>query len=301
MTGIHRFWRLSGSLAAAASSVGKAESRCERRSDEEHYRKEGFVIIRGALPQTCTRVLRRQFEAKLHTDLTSMRYQLSRVLSTSAIHSPYQRHSIVADLSEDMANALTRILSDHTEFYRHILLSPPDECELVTLGAIVSLPGSESQDVHPDIGQTNCSLVTSFVALQDIDAAMGPTSVYPGTHSEEFHALVRSMPSGAPAGIPAEGFDSYSGRSIDELAPQGVREVTLREGDMLVMDARIHHFGSANTSDRPRYLMQLSLLSSSLKSGGGKLPQRPLGFVYHLDKADEGKTMADFVCQERLL
>lgn len=220
---------------------------------------------------------------------------MQRLFSTSAIHSPYQRHSIVASLSADMSGALTHILSLNAEFFGRILRAPHDECELVTLGAIVSLPGSESQNVHPDIVHANCSLVTSFIALQDVDAAMGPTTVYPGTHTEDFHALARSMRSSAPAGVPAEGFDNYSVRSIDELAPKTARQIVLREGDMLVMDARIYHFGSANESDADRYLMQVSLLSSSRKSSDGKLPVRPLGFVYHLDEAAKGKTMADFV------
>lgn len=253
------------------------------------------MVIRGALPCTSTCAIRSQLEAKLNADLTTRRYQLQRLFSTSAIHSPHQRHSIVANLSVEMTEALTHILGKHTELFGGILLAPQDECELVTLGAIVSLPGSENQDVHPDIGQANCSLVTSFVALQDIDASMGPTTVYPRTHTEDFHVLARGMRSIAPSGVPAEGFDSYSARSIDELAPETAREVILREGDMLVMDARIYHFGSANTSDKERYLMQLSLLSSSQKSGGGKLPVRPLGFVYHIDEAAKGKTMADFV------
>lgn len=295
MTGRRRFLCLASSLAAAALPRSTAESRCEKRSNNKHYCEDGFVVIRGALPRTKTCVIRSQLEAKLHADQSSRRYQIQRVLGTSAIHSPHQRHSIVANLSVDMAEALTHILSENAELFGRILLAPHDECELVTLGAIVSLPGSESQGVHPDIGHVNCSLVTCFVALQDIDSSMGPTTVYPGTHTEDFHVLARSMRSSAPAGVPAEDFDSYSARSIDELAPEKPREVILREGDMLCMDAKIYHFGSANTSDRERYLMQVSLLSSPHKSGCGKLPARPLGFVYHLDEAAKGKTMADFV------
>ena len=59
--------------------------------------------------------------------------------------------------------------------------------ELVELGAIVSLPGAACQQPHSDIAaEADCLLLTCFVALQDVDEAMGPTRIWPGTHTQAF-------------------------------------------------------------------------------------------------------------------
>jgi len=61
------------------------------------------------------------------------------------------------------------------------------------LAGLISDPGAESQRVHPDtvFQENGCPLYTCFVALQDTEAAMGPTHFVRGSHCAAAHASLR--------------------------------------------------------------------------------------------------------------
>ena len=86
-------------------------------------------------------------------------------------------------------------------------------------------------------------LLTCFVALEDIDPAMGPTHVWPETHTPAFH---RSMQEEGPL--------VFRHRRSVAIAP-------MRCGDCMLMDSRLWHCGGANVSQSPprrRHLLVLS-------------------------------------------
>lgn len=291
-------------FAAAVAAALPQQSSYEVRLRKEAYQRDGFIVIRNALPNVTTRAIRSQLERQLHTNLASTAYSFLRLFDTVA--SPWHRHCVVPPLSADLASALMHVLTEQRELYTSLLEAPCDQCELVELGAIVSLPGAQCQEVHKDIGQVNCSLLTSFVALQDIDTTMGPTTIYAGTHTAEFHACVklkRIFAAGvvySPIGVDVD----VSVDPIEELAEGPPLACTLLEGDLVLMNAKVHHFGGANQSAMPRYLMQFSLLSAmgctceqSICTCDRKLV-RPAGFTYQLDKSAVGRTMADFIRPE---
>lgn len=290
----------AATIAAAVSSRNRRSSRCEERS-KEAFQRDGFVVIRNALPNESTRAIRSELEKQLHANLASTSYNYLRIFDTVA--SPWNRHCVVPPLSAVVESALMNILTGYKELYTSLLEAPCGECELVELGAIVSLPGAQSQDVHKDIGQGDCSLVTTFVALQDIHTAMGPTTIYPGTHTPEFHARVklkRICAAGvvySPIGMDVD----VEVDPIEELAEDAPVACILREGDIVLMNAKVHHFGGANQSAIPRYLLQFSLLSAmgctceqNTCACDRKLV-RPAGFTYQLDESATSKTMADFI------
>ena len=69
------------------------------------------------------------------------------------------------------------------------------DAELYELAALISLPGSARQPVHPDTPivagkgtDEGATILTAFCAVQDIDETMGPTIFLPGTHNAEAHA-----------------------------------------------------------------------------------------------------------------
>ena len=70
---------------------------------------------------------------------------------------------------------------------------------------------------------------------------------------------------------------------------------TLREGDVVVMDAKVIHQGTANISNSIRALMQFSFLGAKAGSKQGATVLRPQGFTYHLDDSASGMTFGDFV------
>jgi Phytanoyl-CoA dioxygenase (PhyH) len=67
-----------------------------------------------------------------------------------------------------------------------------DQAVLYELSCMISDPGSHRQVVHPDNpvlpDRIEPTLLTCFIALQDIDVTMGPTIFIPGTHTAIAHA-----------------------------------------------------------------------------------------------------------------
>ena len=72
-----------------------------------------------------------------------------------------------------------------------------------------------------------------LVALQDVDAAMGPTMFWPHTNTREWH--VQYMLRG----------DELEGLLAETPHSRGL----LRAGDAVLYDTRILHCGAANTTD----------------------------------------------------
>ena len=135
-----------------------------------------------------------------------------------------------------------------------------DAAELFDLSAVVADPGAAEQPLHPDQAWTDAAtVVTVFVALQDVAPDMGPTLFVPGTASRPRRDL-------------------------------GQRVALLDAGDAAVFDARISHAGAANGSARRRVLFYVSFKAAGARAGatssesGGSL----LGAV-----SKRGFTLAD--------
>mmetsp|Transcript_3380 Transcript_3380/g.5559 ORF Transcript_3380/g.5559 Transcript_3380/m.5559 type:complete len:390 (-) Transcript_3380:41-1210(-) len=136
------------------------------------------------------------------------------------------------------------------------LLGP--DAVLYELSCLISDPGSQRQVVHPDnpvVQQANLlgnepTLLTCFVALQDVDMDMGPTVWIPKTHTKDAHEYFRDE---TPAG---EGEDSPKDRILRK-SPHKLG--LLRKGSCAIFDSRLLHCGSANRSkDTSRALFYFS-------------------------------------------
>jgi hypothetical protein len=140
------------------------------------------------------------------------------------------------------------------------------EAILCECSVLSSDPGAAAQPVHCDTSFQGADptapiarLVTVFVALQDVDASMGPTLLFPRTHTQDAHHQLWLQPKS----------------DCPPLLRDHPRELAvLAAGDALVMDSRLWHQGGANRSDRRRSLFVLSFLSA-----GGS---RPRGSTYSL-------------------
>jgi len=119
------------------------------------------------------------------------------------------------------------------------------DAELYEFSCLVSDPGSDRQVIHPDIAHQGKEqqkrtgpLVTCFVALQDIDATMGPSEFLPGTNTAEAHELLNNP----------ETRDAM-------LAERPTKLGLLKQGDCSIFDATTLHAGLANRSaDKRRCL-----------------------------------------------
>lgn len=102
--------------------------------------------------------------------------------------------------------------------------------ELYELAAVITNPGSDRQQVHPDLPFRKVApLYVIFLALQDTTEAMGPTTFLLGTHTKKER----------------DKFDNYQLKD-EQLANAKPRLALLKKGDAVLFDARILHCGNAN-------------------------------------------------------
>mmetsp|Transcript_33358 Transcript_33358/g.64352 ORF Transcript_33358/g.64352 Transcript_33358/m.64352 type:complete len:368 (-) Transcript_33358:295-1398(-) len=115
-----------------------------------------------------------------------------------------------------------------------------NDAELYEMAAIVSAPGAAPQVVHADTEWTDIPcLFTAFVALQDVESAMGPTCFIRRSHTEAMHAR----------------FDE-EGEAF--LASSDARAALLDCGDAALYDSRLLHAGGRNRAQTTRVLFYVT-------------------------------------------
>lgn len=116
------------------------------------------------------------------------------------------------------------------------------EGELHELACVITAPGAAPQVVHADADWgARATMYTAFVALQDVDADMGPTRFLRGTHTAEAHAALYERE-----------------RPADVIACADARLAVLRTGDATVYDRRLLHAGASNRSNATRSLFYVT-------------------------------------------
>ncbi|KAJ8605388.1 hypothetical protein CTAYLR_002406 [Chrysophaeum taylorii] len=142
-------------------------------------------------------------------------------------------------------------------------------------------PGSFRQPIHSDTPfQRVPPLYASFVALQDVDLDMGPTTFLPGTHTETDARL---------------DFDvgMLDGRRDAMLAKAKPKFALLEAGDLVIFDMRVLHFGAANHPDKGATRIFLNLTFRNPRANADNLGHIPCirpGFVNRF-------TLRDIRCQ----
>ena len=141
---------------------------------------------------------------------------------------------------------------------------------LYELSCLISDNGSNRQVVHPDTPCTSdddeAVLYTCFIALQDIDLSMGPTTWLPETHTTKAHDLFK---------------DDYVPASSGESSKDKLLRTTpsvlgvLPKGSCAIFDSRLLHCGGANTSDTSRALFYFSFKNSKIGYPGNPASIRP--------------------------
>jgi hypothetical protein len=107
--------------------------------------------------------------------------------------------------------------------------------EFYELAAVITDPGSSRQKIHPDLPfKKDAPLYVVFLALQDVNEAMGPTSFLLKTHTDKENR-------------------KFYNPSIEvrdkQISSADHRVSTLKKGDAVVFDARVLHCGNANDSE----------------------------------------------------
>jgi hypothetical protein len=136
-----------------------------------------------------------------------------------------------------------------------VLAKGSESCTLYELSCLISHPGSQRQNVHPDHpfviptehdGRDNTRqeplALTCFVALQDIHPDMGPTIWIPGTHNRiDVHDRFQRRR--------VEDLYCESGLSPKDQLLRDAEVVVglLPKGSCAIFDSRLLHCGTANT------------------------------------------------------
>jgi ectoine hydroxylase-related dioxygenase (phytanoyl-CoA dioxygenase family) len=134
---------------------------------------------------------------------------------------------------------------------------------LYELSCMMSDPGSQRQVVHPD---TPCSsaneepvLYTCFVALQDVQLDMGPTTWLPGTHTVDNHRIFRDEST-------PDGQEENNKDKLLRTQPSVIG--LLPKGSCGIFDSRLLHCGGANTSPTSRAIFYISFKSPKITNPG---------------------------------
>ena len=214
--------------------------RCDARALVDTLRRDGFVVIRSALPRSVCDAVRGQLEGEL-----------------DPAGGENRRVTVPLGADHSAMGALACLVAANASFF---LAAFSGEGTLRTLQTIVGLPGASAQHIHSDIdGDRDVFYCNGFVALQDVAAVNGPTAFFAGTHTTEFHAARQEFTKCRATMGEATRVDSPD----DPLASAPRRALLLGAGDLVVFDAKVHHQGTANTSPQRRYLLQFSFLSGA--------------------------------------
>ena len=138
--------------------------------------------------------------------------------------------STFCDKKHVLADALQELLGEDGTLrfiYENIVTL---KGEFYELAAVITDPGSTRQKVHPDLPfQDTAPLYVIFLALQDVDESMGPTSFLLRTHTAKANVI----------------FNDPSQKD-EQLSTADCRLSTLKKGDAVLFDARVLHCGNAN-------------------------------------------------------
>ena len=222
-------------------------------------REQGVVLFENALNPSKAADLRAHCEATLEAATASVEAgKSSEREHFGAVLARHARYDLKLSLeSPIVSNALSEALGAIAPVIREALGDGGD-CDpfLAELGAIRSTRGAPRQPLHADTRLSDADgppeLLTAFIALQDIDVSMGPTTFLPRTHVDaDAHAALR-----AP---------ETKERLLLGHAGSGRRLGVMNAGAITLYDSRLLHAGGANESPRVRWLLYAGFCRSRLR------------------------------------
>ena len=212
---------------------------------------EGAVHLGGVLAPELADALRDDIDERLGAAGTSVRLGGAK-----------NRFDLKLELAGHMRAAVMDAL--HRGGLASVLMEVAPDAFLAELGVLVSFPGAPRQPIHPDTVCTGSAderpIYTTFVALQDVTDAMGPTTIIPGTHN-------------LPAHEELCGIEEDTHRAL--LLERPSFDATMRKGDAVIFDSRTLHCGGENSVEGGTRRAQLYVSVQSPVPGASALPPAP--------------------------
>ena len=205
---------------------------------EALFRKHGTLFLKGAfdrsLIEQVAEACARKYQSFCRKELRKRDAMVGerRYMVTVDVKKPFSDPSLYAN--QNLMPLLERLLSSHLR--------------IVSFGIVVALPGADNQPIHLDHpplfglheGAKDLPVwaTTLVVPLVELDPEIGPTAIWPGTHTspDRIERLEQLMK--AP---------DYSSAETPNT----------QLGDAYMMDYRLIHGGLANRSERVRPILYL--------------------------------------------
>ena len=223
--------------------------------------EQGVVRINGALSTTAAAAAL----AHINDELSKAREAANENMAEETkrfgdVLARTRRFDLKLNLDPPVKQALEEVLVPLTPLVADKL---GEDAELFELAALVSDPGAPRQPAHPDTpckadGNAGPVVLTSFIALQDVSEAMGPTCFCAGTNTVEAHDKFND---------PADGGREKANLLRTRPHAKGV----MSTGDVTVMDSRLVHAGGANDSKQRRVLLYVSYRKRGARTAPGTL------------------------------
>lgn len=216
-------------------------------------RDDGAILVPNVLSDATAASLRNYCESRMAQSLAAVASNPDDEPDHfTTILTRKERHDLKLDLEPPVVDALVEALKVLGPFIRGVYHSTlqSDELYLNELGAIRSTEGAPRQPLHSDTpwadNEGEPSILTMFVALQDVDEQMGPTMFLPGTHLNE--------------PVQAEMIGTPQKANVLRSSPR--RLGIMPAGACTLYDSRLIHAGGANDSPRGRWLFHASFAAS---------------------------------------
>ena len=242
-------------LATAGANVGWVGSNPGEAA--AYFQRHGMLRVRKLLSEdTCSEMRRHIDELLAKTGGGEQCPERFGDVNTKRC-----RWDMFLRLNPTVLKALREALGPTLPLWQTLLEEEPQLCELSSL---ISDPGSERQPLHSDTSQEAgvSSLVTCFIALQDISPDMGPTIMLPRTHSNpKAHRHLAYVCEPELGGLPGPTAD-IGGLELP------VVHCAVSAGDAVLMDSRLLHCGGANISTARRRLMYFTVHERGVEPRG---------------------------------
>jgi len=278
-TGSHISASVSKGTAAAkgfgvSTGMKPQEAKAAAKVHAKELRKSGVVRIDDILSSEMADELRKYvFDLRQRSEEEVRGGKVKQIERFADVLLKENRCDLTIPLEDIIVDALLQILQK-TPVGKMMVSMLGKNAMLYELSCLVSDNGSNRQVVHPDTPCTSddtAVLYTCFIALQDIDMTMGPTTWLPKTHTLQAHELFK------------DDFAPSTGESSKDRLLRTTPSVlgVLPKGSCAIFDSRLLHCGGANTSDRSRALFYFSFKNSKIGYPGNPASIRPeLGSKY---------------------
>jgi ectoine hydroxylase-related dioxygenase (phytanoyl-CoA dioxygenase family) len=237
----------------SATSIKSSDMNMAAKIHAKELRTSGVVRIDNVLPDDMADKLRKYvFDLRRRSEEQVRNNEVKPIERFADVLLKENRVDLTIPLEDDLViDALLWIIqkSPVTKTVSSILGT---EAVLYELSCLISDPGSQRQVAHPDTPygtDDDPVLYTCFIALQDIDLGMGPTTWIPCTHTAKAHELFQD-----DTVDPAMGESPKDKLLRTEPSVLGV----LPKGSCAIFDSRLLHCGGANSSDKSRALFYCS-------------------------------------------